>query len=239
MIEQRARLHRVRDRSVFVGNPDDIVDRSFGPGLPAIREWTEQNFDFSGYVTGFSPPDEAGRTRIRENAGVRPDEQLCVVTVGGSGVGGSLLRRVLDAVPAARHRVPQLKFLVVTGPRIDPASLPSPEGVAIRGYVPDLHRLLAASDLAVVQGGLTTCMELAASRRPFIYVPLRHHFEQNFHVRHRLSRYGAGRCMTYEEATQPEVLAAVIAGEIQREVGYLPVETDGAARAAVMLADLL
>lgn len=239
MIEQRARLHRVRDRSVFVGNPDDVVDLPFGQGLPAIREWTEQNFDFSGYVTGFDPPDAGERERLRRKIGVRPDEKLCVVTVGGSGVGEPLLRRVLDAVPAARELVPGLRFLVVTGPRIDPAVLPRHPGVSVRGYLPDLHRHLAACDLAVVQGGLTTCMELTAARRPFIFVPLRHHFEQNFHVRHRLARYGAGRCMTYDDVVEPGFLAAAMAEEIGREVGYRPVESDGAARAAALLADLL
>ncbi|TWP50598.1 alpha/beta fold hydrolase [Lentzea tibetensis] len=239
MIEQRARLRRVRDRSVFVGNPDDVVSLPFGEGLPAIREWTEQNFDFSGYVTGFEPPDESERETLRRKIGVRPDERLCVVTVGGSGVGESLLRRMLDAVPAARRLVPGLRFLVVTGPRIDPASLPRHPEVSVHGYLPDLHRHLAACDLAVVQGGLTTCMELTANRRPFIFVPLRHHFEQNFHVRHRLARYGAGRCMTYDEVVEPEALAAAMAEEIHREVGYRPVETDGASRAAALLADLL
>jgi hypothetical protein len=52
--------------------------------------------------------------------------------------------------------------------------------------------------LAVVQGGLTTAMELTANARPFLYFPLRHHFEQTFHVRHRLERNGAGRCMDFE-----------------------------------------
>jgi pimeloyl-ACP methyl ester carboxylesterase/predicted glycosyltransferase len=239
MIEQRARLRRVRDRSVFVGNPDDVISLPFGEGLPAIREWTEQNFDFSGYVTGFDPPDERERAALRRRIGLRQDEKLCVVTVGGSGVGESLLRRVLDAVPAAIGRVPGLRFLVVTGPRIDPDSLPRHSGVEIRGYVPDLPRHLAACDLAVVQGGLTTCMELTANRRPFIFVPLRHHFEQNFHVRHRLERYGAGRCMTYEQVADRDVLAAAIAEEIGREVGYREVEADGAARAAALLAELL
>jgi hypothetical protein len=42
----------VRDRAIFVGDPDDIVDGTFGPGLPAIRAWTEQHFKFSGYITG-------------------------------------------------------------------------------------------------------------------------------------------------------------------------------------------
>ncbi|MDT7782589.1 MAG: hypothetical protein QOF58_1008, partial [Pseudonocardiales bacterium] len=239
MIEQRARLRRVRDRSVFVGDPDDVVPLPFGPGLPAIREWTLENFDFSGYVTGFDPPDEGEREALRRRIGVRPDEKLCVVTVGGSGVGESLLRRVLEAVPVARKLVPGLRFLVVTGPRIDPSSLGHDRDVEVRGYLPDLHRYLGACDLAVVQGGLTTCMELTAARRPFIYVPLRNHFEQNFHVRHRLERYGAGRCMAYEEVVDREVLAAAMAEEIGREVGYRPVESDGASRAAALLADLV
>ena len=81
-------------------------------------------------------------------------------------------------------------------------------------------------------------MELTASRRPFLYFPLRHHFEQNFHVRHRLGRYGAGRSMDFENET-PETIAVAIAEEIGREVEYRPVERDGAARAAAMIAELL
>ena len=78
-------------------------------------------------------------------------------------------------------------MIVVAGPRIDPASLPTHDGLEVRAYVHDLYRHLAACDLAVVQGGLTTAMELTANRRPFIYFPLKHHFEQNFHVHHRLT----------------------------------------------------
>jgi UDP:flavonoid glycosyltransferase YjiC (YdhE family) len=81
-------------------------------------------------------------------------------------------------------------------------------------------------------------MELTANRRPFLYFPLRHHFEQNTHVRHRLDRYGAGRRMDFETAT-PETIAAAIAEEIGRDVDYLPVETDGAASAAARIAELI
>jgi UDP-N-acetylglucosamine:LPS N-acetylglucosamine transferase len=81
-------------------------------------------------------------------------------------------------------------------------------------------------------------MELTANRRPFLYFPLRHHFEQNFHVRHRLDGYGAGRCMDYETAT-PETIAQAIAGELTRTIDYHPVEKDGAARAAARIAELV
>ena len=238
MIEHIARFPRVRDRAVFVGNPADVVPDAFGPELPLIRDWTEEHYDFAGYVTGFDPADFADRERLRADLGYAPDERVCIVTVGGSGVGGDLLRRVIAAFPGAKERVPDLRMVVVAGPRIDPASLPSYPGLEVRAYVHELYRHLAASDLAVVQGGLTTSTELTANRRPFLYFPLRHHFEQNFHVRHRLDRYGAGRCLDFDEST-PDVIARAIAEEIGREVAYRPVETDGAARAAALLAELL
>jgi UDP:flavonoid glycosyltransferase YjiC (YdhE family) len=75
--------------------------------------------------------------------------------------------------------------------------------------------------------------------RPPVHLhPLRHHFEQNFHVAHRLSRYGAGRRLDYDSLT-PDVVADAIATEIGRETAYRPVETDGAARAAALLAGLI
>ena len=239
MLEQRARFARVRDRSIFVGRPEDVVPDRFGPGLPTIRDWMTENFDFPGYVTGFDPAELADRAALRRRLGYRDDERLVVVTVGGSGVGAPLLRRVLDAVPLARSESPDLRFLVVAGPRIDPGALPRRRGVRLRGHVPDLYQHLGAADLAVVQGGLTTTMELTAGRRPFIYVPLRHHFEQNFHVRHRLEQYGAGRCLDYPTATDPDALAAAVLEEVGREVDYRPVESDGAALAASMLDELL
>jgi pimeloyl-ACP methyl ester carboxylesterase/predicted glycosyltransferase len=233
MIEQRARYKRVRDRSIFIGEPDDVVPDAFGERLPGIREWTEANFEFSGYVTGFDPADFADRERLRAELGYRPDERVCVVTVGGSGVAADLLRRVVDAVPAARRLVPGLRFVVVVGPRLDADVLPRVEGVTYHRYVSELYRHLAACDLAIVHGGLTTCMELTANRRPFIYVPLRHHFEQSFHVHHRLQRHRAGRRLEYADAVDPDRLAAAIAVEIDRPADYL------AARAAASIAALL
>jgi pimeloyl-ACP methyl ester carboxylesterase/predicted glycosyltransferase len=238
MIEHIARFPRVRDQAIFVGNPDDIVPDTFGPELPLIGDWTREHYSFAGYVTGFDPSDLADRQALRQELGYRDDEQVCIVTVGGSGVGGHLLRRVIEAFPEAKRRVPALRMVVVTGPRIDPGSLPQYEGLEVRAYVHELYRHLAACDLAVVQGGLTTCMELTANRRPFLYFPLRHHFEQNFHVAHRLDRYQAGRRMDYA-SSDPDTIADAITAELGRPVDYRPVETDGAARAANLIAQLV
>jgi pimeloyl-ACP methyl ester carboxylesterase/predicted glycosyltransferase len=239
MIEHIARFPRVRDHAIFVGEDDDIVPDAFGPELPLIREWTREHYSFAGYVTGFDPADFADRTALRHQLGYRDDEQVCIVTVGGSGVGGHLLRRVIEAFPAAKRLVPALRMVVVTGPRIAPGTtLPQHEGLEVRAYVHQLYRHLAACDLAVVQGGLTTCMELTANSRPFLYFPLAHHFEQNFHVAHRLDRHRAGRRMDYA-TIDADGIAGAIAAEIGRPVDYRPVATDGAARAASHIAELL
>jgi pimeloyl-ACP methyl ester carboxylesterase/predicted glycosyltransferase len=238
MVEQIARFPRLRDRSLFVGNPDDVVPDALGPMLPGIRDWTEQHFDFVGYVTGFDPADVADRSAVRSELGYADDEKICIVTVGGSGIGRDLLRRAIAAYPLAKQQTPELRMIVVAGPRIDPHSLPTHPGLEIHAYVHNLYRHLAVCDLAVVQGGLTTTMELTANRRPFLYVPLRHHFEQNFHVRHRLDRYQAGHHLDYADTT-PDNLAAAITEHLGQPVSYLPVETDGAANAAAKIAELL
>jgi pimeloyl-ACP methyl ester carboxylesterase/predicted glycosyltransferase len=238
MIEQVARFPRVRDHALFVGNAEDIVDLTFGPGLPKIREWTEQHFMFPGYILPFDPRDFADREGLRARLGFKPDEQVVFAAVGGTGVGHHLLRKVVAAWPHARRLVPHLRMIVVAGPRIDPASLPQTPGLEYRRFVPDLYAHLAACDHAIVQGGLSTCMELTATKRPFIYFPLRNHFEQNFHVAHRLARYGAGTRMDYHQ-TDPEALAHAIADGLKRPVLYRDVETDGARRAAASIATLL
>jgi pimeloyl-ACP methyl ester carboxylesterase/predicted glycosyltransferase len=238
MIEHIDRFPWIRDRAIFVGHDQDIVPDTFGGELPAIRDWTTKHFSYSGYITGFTPPEPDEVSSLREQFGYRDDELVCVVAVGGSGVGRALIEKVVDAYPLARKAVPELRMIVVTGPRIDPADFPERAGLELHGYVHRLYEHLCACDLAIVQGGLTTTMELAAAKRPFLYFPLGHHFEQNFHVRHRLERYGAGTCLDYA-TTDPDLIAARIAELAGKPVDYRDVETDGAARAAQLIAELV
>jgi len=235
MVEHLARHPGLRDRSVFVGDPEDVVPGSLGPGLPDIRAWTEEHFAFSGYVMG-ERPDPAARDDLRARLGYGADETVCVVSAGGSGVGEALLRRIVEAYDACLERVPSLRMHVVTGPRLDPESVKAPDGVTVQGFVPDLDLHHAACDVAMVQGGLSTTMELTAADRPFLYFPLRHHFEQQVHVRHRLERHGAGRALDYQQA-DPATIAEALVAELARPRAYRSVPTDGAARAARLVAE--
>ncbi len=218
----------LRDAAIFVGDPEDIVPGSFGPGLPAIGDWVPEHFDFSGYI--LAPPADAAP---RADGG----PPLIVAAVGGSTTGIHLLRRIAAAFAELRLDT-DAELLLVCGPRIDPRAIAPQPGMTVAGYVHDLHRVLASCDLAVVQGGLTTTMELVAARRPFIFVPLRRHFEQNGHVAHRLRRYGAPEPTSYDE-TSPGELAALMRARLGAPVDYLPVARDGAARAAALIAPLI
>ena len=228
MLEQVARFPCVRDRALFVGDADDVVPGSFGPGLPAIREWVERNFEFCGQVTGDAPAPA-------ERDG---DGPLCVAAVGGSAVGAALLERLVAGYEAAAEQVPGLRMLAVAGPRVDRERLRAPAGVEVRGYVPELDRVLAGCDVALVQGGLTTGMELVAAGRPFVSFPLKRHFEQRIHVAHRLARHGHTRALEVEDAT-PDGVGRAIADALRAPVDYRPVAPGGAARAAARIAELL
>lgn len=92
------------------------------------------------FVIGEHPMTFGSRTELRHRLGYRTDERVCIVTVGGSGVGTHLIKRILESYPMVRARLPELRMILVTGPRIDPALIEAPGGVEMRNFVPDLDR---------------------------------------------------------------------------------------------------
>jgi pimeloyl-ACP methyl ester carboxylesterase/predicted glycosyltransferase len=237
-IEHVARFPYVRDAAIFVGNPDDVTEAPFGPGLPSIREWTDRNFSYSGYALPFDPAAFSDTEEVRSKLGYKTGEKIAIAAVGGTGVGKHLLGRIAQAFPRMKRQVPELRLVLVAGPRLPVDSFPEIEGLEVKPYVHNLFEHLACCDLALVQGGLSTCMELVALRRPFLSFPLQRHFEQCVHVRRRLGNYGADFAVPYAEAT-PESLAERALAAMHRPVAYQPVETDGAARAARRIAQVL
>ena len=179
------------DRSIFIGTPCDIVPDRFGPDLPHIREWTEEHFAFTGDVPGHDGARSSlDRDALRAEFGYADDDRICIAMAGGSAAGESLLRR--HRGPRGRcgprprpaddhHRRPTYsnRHAASCNRRGDRRLRPRPEPSARGMYV------------AVVHGGLATTMELTGARRPFLYFPLKHHFEQQRHVRHRLEPYRA------------------------------------------------
>jgi UDP:flavonoid glycosyltransferase YjiC (YdhE family) len=81
-------------------------------------------------------------------------------------------------------------------------------------------------------------MELVAARRPFVYFPLAHHWEQQHFVTHRLDHYRAGVRMDYA-STSPRELADALTTAQRTKASYRPVRRGGADRAAAQLAGLL
>jgi UDP:flavonoid glycosyltransferase YjiC (YdhE family) len=231
------RLARVFDLVLFAGEEEDVADKPFGWLLPNRRHVAGKIVKYLGPVCPFDPGDFQDRAGLRRRLGYGP-EPLVVAAIGGTSIGKALLELCGRAYPLLRQDLPDLRMVVVCGPRLAPESLDVPPGVECRGYVHRLWEHLAASDLAIVQGGGTTTLELTALRRPFLYFPLEGHFEQQCHVASRLERHGAGVRLHFGSAT-PKDLAAAVMANLGRTVDYPPIATNRARRAAVLLCDLL
>jgi predicted glycosyltransferase len=231
------RLPRVSDLTLMVGEEEDVADRPMGLFLPNRRKWARAVVRFVGYVCPFDPADYQDRARLRQRLGYGP-EPLVICAIGGTAIGRGLLELCGRAYPLLKERSPALRMILVCGPRLKPETLDVPNGVERRGYVPRLYEHFAACDLAIVQGGGTTTLELTALRRPFLYFPLEAHFEQRSHVTGRIERHGAGGRLEFKHTT-PEALAAAALAHLGAEPHYPPIATDGAQRAAEHLTRLI
>jgi UDP:flavonoid glycosyltransferase YjiC (YdhE family) len=225
------------DIRLFVGELEDIPDSKFGFLLPRRRDWALEKCKFAGYILPFDPRgyNDKKKTRAKLGYGYEP---LVVCSIGGTAVGKEMLELCGRSFPILKDKIPDLHMILVCGPRLRTSELDVPIGVETKGYVPRLYEHFAASDLAVVQGGATSTIELTALRKPFLYFPLQDHYEQRIHVPHRLARHNAGVRMEYSETTR-EALAEAILKNLGKKVNYPDIPTDGAQKAAKLISNLL
>jgi UDP-N-acetylglucosamine:LPS N-acetylglucosamine transferase len=232
-MQERRVTARRNNAAIFFGEPEDVPSRPFGIFLPNRRRYAEKHVEFVGYPLGFDLETIKDRPALRAALGYGP-EPLVICTVGGTAVGRTLLELCGRAYPLVAQRLPDLRMILVCGPRIDPATLDVPQGVERHGRVPDLYRHLSVCDLAVVQGGGTTTLELTALRRPFLFFPIEGHSEQEVTVASRLARHRAGMQMN-QGLTTPSSLADAIVANVGREATYAQIHADGAHRAAKII----
>lgn len=221
---------RGRNAAIFFGEIADVPDRPFGVLLPNRRRYAEKHVEFVGYPLAFELKDVPQRDVLRQELGYG-EGPLVICTVGGTSIGRDLLELCGRAFPLAAARVPGLHMVLIAGPRIDPKSLDVPKEIDCRGMVPQLWRHMAACDLAIVQGGGTTTLELEALRVPFLFFPIEHRSEQEITVAGRLSRHGAGVRM-HVSSTSPLDMADAIAANLGVNVSYPRIPASGARLAA-------
>ena len=177
------------------------------------------------------------KIRIRKTLGYGK-APLAVCSIGGTSAGKALLDLSLKAVPLIQKEIPDFEMLMVLGPEVPLDSVKPVKGVKIVGYLPELYKHLAAADLAIVTGGGTITLELTALKKPFLYFPLQHHFEQEVAVADRCRRHNAGIKMDFSKIS-PEILAKEVVKNIRKEVSYANIPIDGAQKAADLIYELL
>ena len=222
---------------LFIGELEDIPDKRFGFFLPNRRDYARKKYKSLGYVLGFDVEDYTDKAIVRAELGYE-DVSLVICSIGGTTIGKNLLELCGQAFPIVKDKIPNLEMILVCGPRLSADSLTIPQRVKAQGYVPDLFKHFAASDLAIVQGGGNTTLELTALRRPFIYFPLEEHFEQQICVAGRLDRHKAGVKMIYSQTT-PVSLAEQIITNLNKKVTYNPIPTGGAEKAVHLIEQFL
>ena len=214
------------------------------PGCPRSASGPSSTSSSPATSPASTPAGSATATRCARSSGYGDDEQVCVV------VGRRLGRRV--ELSAARDRAasrrpsgscPSLRMIVVAGPRIDPDSLVSgaarrrgPRGPRLRPRPAPPPRRLRPRDRAG-----RADHDDGADREP----DGRSCTSRSSATSSRTATSRTGSIATAPAAgwsfadSPPDVIAAAIAQEIGREVDYLPVGADGAARAAASIAELL
>lgn len=219
------------DLTLYLGDKEEIPDVKYGPGLHNVRQATWARWKFVGEAIHFDPNEFQDKDRVRKELGYTQDEVLIIGAAGGTNVGRPYLELFGQTYPILKAMLPKLHMVLVCGPRLDPEKIQVPEGVDIRGYVPELFKHLAACDIAITTGGGGTTMELVALKKPFIFFPLEKHCEQTINVSKKLELAKAGTRMIASQTT-PAQLAEVVMKELGRKVEYRVDGMDGTRGAA-------
>lgn len=234
--DYRLKRKPVYDLALFVGEEEDIPDKSFGLLLPNRREFAKAMYTFAGYIFPFEATQYYNKQQVRKKLGYGT-EPLLICSSGGTAIGKELMELCGRAYLIAKEKIPDLRIILAAGPRLQSESLDLPDGIEVKGFIPRLYEHFAACDIAIVQGGATSTLELTALQKPFIYFPIEGHCEQE-NVSIMLKRHEAGIRLNFSQTT-PEQLAERIIENIAKEIHYSDIPCNGAKISAEAITDLL
>jgi|WetSurMetagenome_2_1015567.scaffolds.fasta_scaffold43212_3 predicted glycosyltransferase len=226
-----------KEGTLFIGEADDVVNEGLGSLLPNRRELAKKYVNCVGYSLCFRPEDLPSKEQLRKELGYG-SERLILVTIGGTASGAPLLKRAAEAHTILKKGMPDLKTVLVGGPRLHEGYMKSGDGIQVECLVPDLYKHMAAADLVICSGGGTTTLELQAMNKPFIYFPFEDHFEQQVDVAYHLERDGVGKRMCYAKTTADDLAKAAM-DILGKEVNYPKPRLEGAKLAAEQINNVL
>ena len=221
-------------------DPDDIVPDTFGPGLPAIREWTERALRLRGLRDGPTAPTWATAPSSAPSWATGRTSRSASRRSAAPAWAARSCADIVAAFDEARRLVPDLRMVAVAGPAHRPGVVPGRrEGLEVprlRPRAPPPPGRLRPRDRPGRPGDDAWSWPRRSARSST--------------SRSATTSSSSSTCVTGSSATapagasdfatsSPEALGRAIAEEIGREVDYRDVETDGAARAAALIAEVL
>jgi predicted glycosyltransferase len=224
-----ARVRAEFDAVLVHGDPKLIPLEASFPLAPEIAD----RLVYTGYVAPPDPPYE-------DDAAAGAAEVL--VSAGGGAVGGELLRAALAARRQGCLAATGWRFL--TGPNLPAAEFAAltaelPKGVAVERYRADFPRLLRRCRVSVSQAGYNTVLDILAAGVPAVLVPFAEMAETEQTLRaERLAACGVVEVVAPGQLA-PDRLATAIERALARRPATLAVDTAGARRTALAIADML
>ena len=188
---------------------------------------------YTGYVAAPDLP-------LEDNSTAGAGEVL--VSAGGGAVGGTLLRAALAARRSGCEA--ECGWRLLTGPNLPATEFAAlaadlPGGVVVERYRADFPQLLRRCRVSVSQAGYNTVLDILVAGAPAVLVPFADLRESEQTLRaERLAAGGAVEVLS-PTALSPDRLAAAIERAVRRRPAALRVDTAGARRTALAIAEML
>ena len=201
-------LEEFYDR-IFIYGQASVFDLVTEYAFPrSLREKSR----FCGYIP--READKQSSREVRRGLGLKKDEKLILVTVGGGSDGALIIENYLRSLPlvSKRHSVISV---VLLGPEMDERnarrfeSERSTSPVRLIDFCDDPLAYMSAADLVVSMAGYNTVSEILALRKLAIVIPRVHPRKEQWIRSQRLEQLGLLR-MIHPHALTPDRLAAEI-----------------------------